>query len=61
MTWLAENLEMQERATAAGAMLLVLAAGLDVQAIESRVKMLRQTAGEEDLWGGSQCAVAGAC
>ncbi len=48
IAWTAAHLSMQQRATPEGARLLVIAAGLDVKLVESRLKMLRQATGE--LW-----------
>ena len=45
MTWLAQQLDLQQRATPAAARLLVIAAGLDIRALESRVKALQLEAG----------------
>jgi hypothetical protein len=45
VSWTAEHLGMQQRATPQAACLLVIAAGLDVKLVESRLKMLRQATG----------------
>ncbi|GAB4814675.1 hypothetical protein N2152v2_001721 [Parachlorella kessleri] len=49
VAWLAHQLDLQQRATPAAARLLVIAAGLDIRALESRVKALQLEAG---MWLG---------